>query len=243
MSYEPEQEMQDDAAAAGGEAAENAEGAGYDGAGEDLNAALNGGGEMAFVAEPKQPMNKGTLVVVGLLIACGAATYFMYVKSGPSEAVAAADPKAEQTIGQFLGSSQQNVNQMRKMLQDTEKVVQQFRTQANETQVPLADLKGNPFLGEKPKPKEHDVAAELARQKAELTAKAAEAVRELRLQTIIHKDPKKASCMINQRLLRKGDKIPVGDGKLTFSIEEIRTDAVTVSVPGVDEKFELRMKQ
>jgi hypothetical protein len=240
MSYEPEQEMQD--GAAGGETGESTDGAGYDGTAEDLNAVLHGG-EMNFVAETKQPLNKGTLIVVGLLIACGAATYFMYVKSGPSAALAAADPKAEQTIGQFLGSSQQNVSQMRKMLQDTEKVVTQFRTQAGETQVPLAQLKANPFIREKPKPKEDDTAAEAARLKAELAVKAAEAVGELRLQTIIHKDPKKASCMINQRLLRKGDKIPVGDGKITFTIDEIRSDAVTVSVPGLDEKFDLRMKQ
>jgi hypothetical protein len=132
---------------------------------------------------------------------------------------------------------------MRKMLQDTEKVVQQFRTQAGETQVPLTQLKANPFMREKPRPKADDAAAEVARVKAELVAKATEAVSELRLQTIIHKDPKKASCMINQRLLRKGDKIPVSDGKITFTIEEIRSDAVTVSVPGVDEKFDLRMKQ
>jgi uncharacterized membrane protein len=240
MSYEPEQEMQD--GAAGGETGEPTDGAGYDGTGEDLNAALSGG-EMNFVAEVKQPLNKGTLIVVGLLLACGAATYFMYVKSGPSEAMAAADPKAEQTIGQFLGSSQQNVSQMRKMLQDTEKVVTQFRTQAGETQVPLTQLKANPFMREKPRPKADDAAADAARQKAEMVAKATEAVGELRLQTIIHKDPKKASCMINQRLLRKGDKIPVSDGKIIFTIEEIRSDAVTVSIPGVDEKFELRMKQ
>src|SRR5688572_20698684 len=112
MSYEPEQQNQD---GAGGDGAEG---------GEDLQSAL-GGGEMNFVTETKQPMNKGTLIVVGLLIACGAATYFMYVRSGPAEAVAAGDPNAEKTIGQFLDGSQKNVEQMRKMLQDTEKVVQQ----------------------------------------------------------------------------------------------------------------------
>ena len=105
MSYEPEQQNQDGA----GDGAEG---------GEDLQAAL-GGGEMNFVTETKQPMNKGTLVVVGLLIACGAATYFMYVRSGPSAAVAAGDPNAEKTIGQFLDGSQKNVEQMRKMLQTT----------------------------------------------------------------------------------------------------------------------------
>ena len=237
MSYEPEQETQE-----GQEGAEG--GDGTEGGADDLNAALHGG-EMTFVSEPKQPMNKGTLIVVGLLIACGAATYFMYVKSGPSEAVAAGDPNAEKVIGTFLTGSEQNVNLMRKMLQDTEKVVTQFRTQANETQVPLAQLGTNPFMREKPKPKEDTVKLEREEMLRLATARAGEAVTELRLQTIIHRDPKKASCMINNTLYRKGQKITVADGKVTFTVEEIRPDGVSVTAPAADTvlKFELKMKQ
>jgi hypothetical protein len=233
MSYEPEQQNQDGAGASDG-----AEG------GEDLQSAL-GGGEMNFVTETKQPMNKGTLIVVGLLIACGAATYFMYVRSGPAEAVAAGDPNAEKTIGQFLDGSQKNVEQMRKMLQDTEKVVQQFRTQANETQVPLAQLAVNPFMKEKPKPSEDNAAAEKEAQRLATVTKVTEAAGDLRLQTIIHRDPKKATCMINNTLYRKGQKITVGDSKIVFTVDEIRPDGVTVSSPVQDQpvKFELKMKQ
>ena len=233
MSYEPEQQNQDGAGASDG-----AEG------GEDLQSAL-GGGEMNFVTETKQPMNKGTLIVVGLLIACGAATYFMYVRSGPAEAVAAGDPKAEQTIGQFLSGSEQTVNLMRKMLQDTEKVVTQFRTQANETQVPLSQLGGNPFMKEKPKPKADTAAIEAAERVRLATVRAGEAIGELRLQTIIHRDPKKASCMINNTLYRKGQRITVDDGKVVFTVEEIRPDGVSVTTPVGDQslKFELKMKQ
>jgi len=239
MSYEPEQEMQE-----GQQGDADGAGDGTDGGADDLTAAL-GGGEMSFVTETKQPMNKGTLVVVGLLIACGAATYFMYVKSGPSEAVAAGDPNAEKVIGTFLTGSEQNVNLMRKMLQDTEKVVTQFRTQANETQVPLAQLGTNPFMREKPKPKADTARFEREELIRLATAKAGEAVAELRLQTIIHRDPKKASCMINNTLYRKGQKITVGDGKVTFTVDEIRPDGVSVSVPALDTvvKFELKMKQ
>lgn len=233
MSYEPEQETQE-----GQDGAEGADNA------DDLNAVL-GGGEMNFVSEPKQPMNKGTLVVVGLLLACGAATYFMYVKSGPDQAVAAGDPKAEQTIGQFLSGSEQNVSLMRKMLQDTEKVVTQFRTQANETQVPLAELSTNPFMKEKPKPTEDSAALEKAEMVRLATVRANEAINELRLQTIIHRDPKKASCMINNTLYRKGQKIAAGDGKVTFTVEDIRPDGISISAPVADQvlKFELKMKQ
>lgn len=232
MSYEPEQETQD-----GLEGAEGADNA------DDLNAVLSGG-EMSFVSEPKQPMNKGTLILVGLLIACGAATYFMYVKSGPDQAVAAGDPKAEQTIGQFLSGSEQNVSLMRKMLQDTEKVVTQFRTQATETQVPLAQLSTNPFMKEKPKPTEDTAAIDQAELVRVATMKANEAVTELRLQTIIHRDPKKASCMINNTLYRRGQKITAGDGKVTFTVDDIRPDGVSITAPAAGQvlKFELKMK-
>jgi len=240
MSYEPEQEMQE-----GQDGAQNADGAG-DGTegGEDLSGAHEGG-EMAFVTETKQPMNKGTLIVVGLLVLCGAATYFMYVKSGPAEAVAAGDPKAEQVITGFLGGAEQNVSQMRKMLQDTEKVVTQFRTSADSTQVPLNQLGTNPFTRGKPKPKADTAKLEREELIRLATTKAEEAIKELRLQTIIHRDPKKASCMINNTLYRKGQKITVGEGKVTFTVEEIRPDGVSVATPAVDTvlKFELKMKQ
>jgi hypothetical protein len=200
---------------------------------------------MNFVTETKQPLNKGTLIVVGLLIACGALTYFMYVRSGPAEAVAAGDPEAEKTISSFLDGSGKNVDDMRKMLQATEKVVQQFRTEAGATQVPTNKLATNPFMKEKPKPTEDTRALEHAEQVRLATARANEALGELRLQTIIHRDPKKASCMINNTLYRKGQKITAADGKVTFTVEEIRPDGVTVTAPAVDSvlKFELKMKQ
>jgi hypothetical protein len=243
MSYEPEQEMQQ--GAEGTEGAENAADGAETGA-EDMGDGLAGGGEMAFVAETKQPMNKGTLVVVGLLIACGAATYFMYVRSGPDQAVAASsDPNADAVVKQFLEGKDQNVSKMSEMLKSTEKVVQQFRTEANETQIPLAKLATNPFQREKPRPSEDRTALEKAEQIRLGTARATESVGELKLQTIIHKDPRKATAMINNTLYRKGQKITAGESKVVFTVDEIRPDAVVLSTPVVDQsvKFELKMKQ
>jgi hypothetical protein len=233
MSYEPEQESQENA-----EGAENTDGAAEatDSGADDLNAALSGGGEMNFVAETKQPMSKGTMIVVGLLLACGAATYFMYVKSGPSEAVAAGSSKDDEVVKGFLSGSEQNVKKMREMLDNTEKVVNQFKTQATETQVPLAKLANPaPFQREKPKPDEDVEARDKERQLAALKTKIADAVSELRLQTIIHKDPRKASVMINGRLLRKGETIKVADGKVVFTIDD--------TAGNEPQKFELKMKQ
>jgi hypothetical protein len=228
----------------GGQNADGQDGAG-DGTdtGDDMNG-LDGGGETAFVAETKQPMNKGTLIVVGLLIACGAATYFMYVRSGPDEAVAmTGDPRNDELVKTFISGSDQNAKQIDGMLKATERVVQQFKSTANETQV--AKLTTNPFAREKAKPSEDRAALEREEQKRLLKAKIGESVAELRLQTIIHRDPKKATCMINNTLYRKGQKITVGEAKVTFTIVEIRPDGVTVSSPVGDEpqKFELKMKQ
>ena len=50
--------------------------------------------------------------------------------------------------------------------------------------------------------------------------------------------------MINNAMYRKGNKITVGEGKFTFTVDDIRPDAVTVSSAVGEEslKFELKMK-
>jgi hypothetical protein len=84
-----------------------------------------------------------------------------------------------------------------------------------------------------------------AANKAASVARIEEVVKELRLQTIIHRDPKKATCMINNTLYRKGQKITVGESKVVFTILEIRPDGVSVTSPagGQPQKYELKMKQ
>ena len=228
MSYEAEQETQD------GDGSENA---------DDLTMALSGG-ETTFVGESKQPMSKGTMVVAGLLIACGAITYFMYIRTGPD--VAAANPesaKNDQIVKGFIDDPTR-AKGWKELIESTDKVVKQFKQEV--PQVPLTALGGNPFEKEKPKPSE-DLAAQRAKEALEKQkADAKEAVAELKLQTIIHRDPKKAAVMINNSMYRKGNKISVLEGKVTFTVDEIRPDAVTVSIPVKGEeplKFELKMKR
>jgi hypothetical protein len=233
MSYENEQDLQD---GTGAEGADDLNGGGAD----DLNGM---GGDMAFAGEPKQPINKGTIVVIALLVACAGALYFMYVRSGPEAAVAAAPGKADETINQFLSGSEKNVQQMRDMLKNTESVVKQFKM--TPPQVPLTKLSVNPFAKEPMKPDVDRDAMERDRKKQMLMAKIGESVKDLRLQTIIHRDPKKATCMINNTLYRKGQKVTAGQEKVTFTVAEIRPDGVTVSAVANEETltFELKMKQ
>jgi hypothetical protein len=228
MSYEAEQESQDGA----GET-ENA---------DDLSMALSGG-ETTFVSETKQPMSKGTMVVAGLLIACGAVTYFMYVRTGPSDAAASPDQaKAEQIVGSFL-TDPSRAKGWAELIKSTDKVVKQFKQEA--PQVPLTGLASNPFEKEKPKPKEDDALKRKLEEMEKAKAAAKEATAELKLQTIMHRDPKRAQAMINNAVYRKGGKITVLEGKVVFTVEDIRADGVTVSAPvagGEPVTFELKMK-
>jgi hypothetical protein len=229
MSYEAEQETQDGA----GDGTENA---------DDLSMALSGG-ETTFVSDTKQPLSKGTMVVAGLLIACGAVTYFMYVRTGPSDAAASPDQaKNEQIVGSFL-TDPSRAKGWKDLIDSTDKVVKQFKQEA--PQVPLTALAGNPFQKEKPKPKEDDLAKRKLEELERAKAAAKDAVAELKLQTIIHRDPKKAAVMINNSMYRKGQKISVLDGKVVFTVEDIRADAVTVTVPFAGSEplsFELKMR-
>jgi hypothetical protein len=238
MSYE-DQELQ--------EGSTGADGDGSDGSGEgadDLTMALSGGGETSFVSEGKQPLSKGTMVVAGLLIACGAVTYFMYVRTGPAEAAANPEQaKNEQIVGSFLGDPNR-AKGWKELIESTDKVVQQFKKEIPQ----VLKLPGNPFEKNKPMPTgDQEAQREKERvEKQKLAAKEA-ASNELKLQTIIHRDPKKAACMINNMMYRKGQKITLGEGKPTFTVDEIRPDAVTVSTPvgkdGKDSvKFDLAMK-
>jgi hypothetical protein len=229
MSYEAEQESQDGA----GDGTENA---------DDLSMALSGG-ETTFVSETKQPMSKGTMVVAGLLVACGAITYFMYIRTGPETAAATpAQAQAEQIVKGFIDDPSR-AKGWKDLIDSTDKVVQQFKKEV--IQVPLTALANNPFEKDKPKPKEVDAAKLKLEEMERAKAAAKEAIVELKLQTIIHRDPKKAAVMINNSMYRKGGKISVLEGKVVFTVEDIRSDGVTVSVPvagGEPATFELKMK-
>jgi hypothetical protein len=233
MSYE-EQEQQD-----GTEGTDGNEGV------DDLTMSLHGGGagEANFVSESKNPVSKGTMVVAGLLIACAGVTYFMYVRNGPTAAVAS-DPNADQTINSFLQGGSSKTKEWQDLIKSTDKVVQQFKREI--PQVPLASLANNPFQKGRSKPSVDQAAMDKERRKAYLSGKIKEAFNDLKLQTIIHPNPKRATCMINNALYRKGQKVTVGaEEKVVFTVDDIRPDGVSVSSMAVDEaiKFELKMKQ
>ncbi len=207
--------------------------AGGDSTGDDLNGMLNAQ-DSTFVTDEKKPLSKGTLVMAGILLACGAGTYVMYTRSAPSTAAPTAEAAAAQTtITQFLTNDAGNVTKMKDMLQDTEKVVQQFLTSPGKKQVPIEDLQTNPFRVSVAENKEAVDDSSSRRRLEEQRVATLKAAQALSLQFVM--SGKKKSCMINNAVYREGQ--DVGE----FKVESITSDAVIVRKD--DARFELRMKK
>jgi hypothetical protein len=199
---------------------------------EDLSAALTEGDTSFVSTEKKHQLSTGTLVVGGLIAAAAAMTYFMHLRTGPAKASAnPATASADATITQFLSNDSQNAEKMRQLLKDTEKAVQQFQQQPTKTQVPLEELKTNPFRTEfgAAKNEEAEKAAEQKRKDELRTAAAS-----LKVQTIMSGGKRKAA-MINGTLKAEGEEV---NG---FEIEKISSDSVIVRKDG--SRFALKMQK
>lgn len=187
--------------------------------------------------EPKSSKWKGSQVLFGLVLAGLAGVYFMHLKTGPKTATAAAPDAvaAKTTINTFLTTGGTNVKLMEKMLRSTEKVVQQFLAYPSVTQVPLTDLKTNPFRASTANPKSTDDVDEVAarKRKDEQRQSVLKAVQNLQLQSVLVSE-KNRSCMINNALYLEGQQVD------QFVIERVAPGAVVVR-NGVY-RFELKMQ-
>jgi hypothetical protein len=190
--------------------------------------------ETEFVAEEKKPTNQSALMLFAILIIGGAGIYVMYLRTGPRSANAspASVADAEATISDFMQGGNGSVSLLRKLLDGTANIVQQFKS-PQVAQVPLDDLKSNPFHMASAKAPTGPDAEELARKKKEEQRIAVlKAVQLLRLQTVmVHSDHK--ACMINNTLYQEGDTV---DG---FTLEHINSNSVIVKNGAF--RFELRM--
>ena len=189
---------------------------------QELAASLDQGETTFVTGEPKKQISSSTLGVFGVLALCVAGTWFMYVRGGP-QAASAADTETAANITSFLDEGKQHVTLMKQMLQNTEKVVQQFRQSSTKTQVPVAGLHTNPFRMEAPKSTEPVNESESAarRRRDEERAAVVEAARKLRLQLILYSDRNK-TVMINDKIVAEGQEID------TFVIEKVFQDRIIV---------------
>ena len=176
----------------------------------------------------------GSNVMLALLLAGAAFTYFMYVKTGPQIANAAIAPEATSsnvTVASFVTAAPANVKVMERLLKNTQKTVQQFMAYPSVKQIPLSDLKTNPF-----RPAHADQAdASAARTRTDQQRQTAlRAVQNLQLQSVLVND-KNRSCMINNGLYLEGQQVD------QFTVESIAAGSVVVRT-GVY-RFELKMQR
>ncbi len=175
------------------------------------------------VDEPRNRLGSGTILLSALVLAAIGGTYFMYWRTGPQTAAAAVDPKAaaaHETINKFLSDGGKNIQQMQNMLKDTEKVVERFATYPATTQVPLEDLKTNPFRFAKPPELPTDEEAQKLRRE-EMRALAASEAAQLTIASIVVSGNRKAA-VVNGTMVGEGD--TVGD----FVVEKIEAQSLVV---------------
>lgn len=219
-------------------------GSGSNGGGEDPNASAGAdgsgaefGGEGEFVAheEGKPKVSPTTLAMIGVIALGAGAVWLMYQRAGgPSSASAAsaADIAAsKKTINKFLDNDGENVKNMEQMLKDTQKYVQQFLNPMIK-QVPLSELRQNPFREKVGGPKNDD--ALNARKREEERLAMLKAVQGLQLQSIMYGEQRRA-CMINNTLYREGQQVDA------FSVEKITATSVIVKSGAY--RFELKMQK
>ena len=186
-----------------------------------------------FVSGPSKPGNRNAFVLGGLAVVGVATVWFMFFRHGPASASAADSPQTNSEVKQFLDSG--NINLMKQTLKNTEKIVQQFRAYPGKTQVPLADLRGNPFRELPSKPQDHGPLNPRDDEKEQREhAAVVKAVSGLHLQSVIRGGRHKA-CMINNTMYQEGQQIG------PFTIAEISPQTVVLEAGKY--RFELKMQE
>jgi hypothetical protein len=209
------------------------------GGADDLVDALAEPDGGAVIVEERKPLNRSTIVTFVVLVIGAGGVWFMYQRTGPGKA-AAADKEtvaAKATINNFLSGGTENIKLMESMLRNTQKVVQQFLNYPSMTQVPLSELRTNPFRVRAEQPAGDKTALSEAAEKKkreEERLAALKAVQNLQLQSIMFGDARRA-CMVNGAMYTEGQTV---DG---FAIEKINPASVVVKSGPY--RFELRMQR
>ncbi|MCS7032629.1 MAG: general secretion pathway protein GspB [Phycisphaerae bacterium] len=205
------------------------------GDGDDLNAVLaDGHSEFISADEHKPPLNRSTLVLILLVVLGGGGLYTMHLRTGPKPAVAGETQEASKTINSFLSGGDGSIRLMEKALRETEQVVKRFLEYPSTTQVPLTELRTNPFRKQSEQPASAPTSDLAAKRRREEERQAIlKAVQGLQLQSVMSGGSQRA-CMINNTLVKEGQTV---EG---FTLEKIASDAVIVR--NGPYRFELRMQ-
>jgi hypothetical protein len=196
--------------------------------GEDLGEAL----------VPEQPRSNGksAAILLVLVLAGAAAVYLVRTRGGPAAAAAASSENARATITEFLTDGGRNLQKMRDLLRNTERLVGQFAAFPGQTQVPLKDLRTNPFrFAAPPAPSTGNESEAMAKARHEADRRAAlTAVQGLKLQSVMYGQASRA-CMVNGALYTEGQVIE------EISIEQITPNSIIVKMRGF--RFEVKIQR
>jgi hypothetical protein len=211
------------------------------GGGDDLAGVLSPMSEEAKAAAKSRRNNVilGALVLMGVGIgvkqfvmtgasSASAATTASAVAGAPGGAAGKATVSA---VEQFLAGGAGDIKAARELMRHTEQVVETFKNYPSVNQVPLANLKTNPF--QQSATGHADLSEEEAKaKKAQERADAFTAAQALQLQSVLHSKIAPA-CLLNNTLLREKQEV---NG---FVVERINPKSVIVH-RGVY-RFEVRL--
>ena len=186
------------------------------------------GDEQGTVFQEKKRRNWNTLFLVGLMLAVGAATYFMYkVAGGPTGVTPRAEvAAADTTINSFLSGGSQSIQSMVSNLHQAEAIKDRLYSYSATSQIPYDKLKAHPFGDDDDNaPATNDLSQEDARLAAESTLK------KLKLESIMYSGNSRDICMINGRVYG------AGEGSGSFKVEKIFAQKVQLRIGTFD--FEL----
>ena len=207
-------------------------------------ASLAAGGDdgQYVVPEEKQRVSRTTIAFAGMAVLAGAGLFLMKQRAGgPATAagneLVATSPDAtaaRQSIQTFLAGGAAEVNQVRDMLADTEAIRDRFGQLSRDRQVPLGELKTNPFWredaesvdqaiveGETDEAYARRLATERERLRKEGEQQLAADAKKLDLGTVLLGS--RPTCQINGQFCRVGD--TVGDD---LTIADIRREGIVV---------------
>lgn len=199
---------------------------------DDVSSALRSPSEVPTEAPPvsdaefdsKKRFSRGTVVLATLLATAVGGLALMYFRSGPAQALGGT---AGKEVTAFLGDGKKNVASMRETLNETDKVVEQFRQFPAAQQIPLEGLQKNPFSAratdERPADTNRETDIESAKKRAG----------QLKLSSIMYSETAR-SCMINGKFRVEGDTFD------DFVLEKIESGSVIVKTAGVRLRLQVR---
>jgi preprotein translocase subunit SecG len=192
------------------------------------NQAAEGGGASAYltVAGHGKKLKQSTTLLIILFVVGTAGVWLMIRKAAPSQAAAAQKPndvaEIESAVAQLHGMQNEVNTQMKS-------VTNRLNHLSQVGQVGVEDLRKNPFIIDATAEKSETT--NLA-QKLQLEAQLRQKASALELWTI-SESPRGISCMINDKVLYKGDTIG------GFLIKEIRATSVLVEQNGIQAELKI----